>query len=242
MKRNGLARVVVMGCAALVWLLSAAGQGRAELVYFTSGAVFGFVPNTATPAFLDAIGGTPDEFISFATDRFGAPIPNGPVAGTVFSNNVVFSTGSSSEGSASPLVRATGPGTDSQIGPVPDFSGTLVIDFLAAGQTVDAVGFGPVSFEAESQIRIFDDAGILLDTRPGVGGFTGFTFFGVVATGPERIGRVELEGSFFGIQDIQFNFAPTGGGTAVPEPSTLTLLGLGLAGVIGCGWRRKPAR
>jgi hypothetical protein len=36
-------------------------------------------------------------------------------------------------------------------------------------------------------------------------------------------------------------YGPVGPGGVVPEPSTLTLLGIGCAGLVGYGWRRKKA-
>ncbi len=52
-----------------------------------------------------------------------------------------------------------------------------------------------------------------------------FSLWGVQATAGEHIGRIELDGNFFGIQDIEYSQVN------VPEPVSMVLLGLGLVGV-----------
>jgi hypothetical protein len=232
--RSGGHRAAFRAALAFVVLLGCVKQSRAELVFITSPDVGDFVPNSATPEFLAAIGGAPDEFISFAVDKAGLPLGNGLVLGNVFSDNVVFSTKASPFGPDSPFVErfADNPFVQpnaEEIGPAPGFNGILNIDFLAAGQTASAVGFGTVEFLESESIRIYDQNNVLIATQPGVSNNI-FSFFGVLATGPEQIGRIELDGTFLAIQDLQFKL------TVVPEPSALGLLALGTIGLLA--WRR----
>jgi PEP-CTERM motif len=69
-------------------------------------------------------------------------------------------------------------------------------------------------------------------------------FFGVVGTDPsELFSGVEIlntfstEGDVHGIDDITVGLT-----TAVPEPSSLLMLGIGLAGLAGNRWRRRARR
>lgn len=222
-----------------VSLWAAHGQASAALIFFTNPNVGGFLPNSATPEFLAAIGGTPDEFLSFAVDKTGAPLPAGVLTGTdqlgtIFSDNVVFSTKG-----VSPFVRHFAdfpfffPNSEI-IGPSPEFDGVLNVDFLAAGQTARAVGFGTVELLTSESIRIYDQNDVLIATLTGVSDNI-FSFFGVVATGPESIGRIELEGTFLAIQDFQYQLS------VIPEPSGLHLLGVGALALI-CLRRRQSSR
>lgn len=229
----------LLALAVVVFAVAATDTpARAALVIYTDANVVGFVPNSAsaTPTFLAAIG-TPTEFINFQNDKFGNPTPVGLIAGTAFSNLVTFSSQVSSigfGGSNSTQVFATGSGIASEVGPASGFNGTLVIDFLANGQTARIVGFGPVEFGTAEQIRVFDQNGLLVGTFAGVSNNT-FTFFGVEGTAGTRIGRIELDGGFFAIQDLQFNAAP------VPEPATLAVFGALAVGAFGLRRRLKPA-
>ncbi len=211
----------------------------AGLITYTDATDTGFVANSAsnTPTFLAAIG-VPTEFLSFQVDKFGNPAPDGPISGTAFSNIVTFSSAVSSigfGGSNSPLVNATGPTIFSEIGPVSGFIGTLVIDFLVNGQSAGIVGFGPVEFGTTEQIRVYDQNNILVGTFAGLS--DRFSFFGVQGTNGTRIGRIELDGNFFAIQDFQFNLAST---SAVPEPATLAVFG-GITMASLLRYRRRKA-
>lgn len=223
----------------LVGLGAYAASASAGFFTYTTADVGGFVLNSAStnPGFLAAIG-SPDEFLSFSTDKFGNLIPVSDVIGTIFSNNVTFSSAASGLGFGglnSTSVNGGGSGSSSEIGPASGFNGVLIIDFLANGNTASIVGFGPVVLETNEQIRVYNQSGTLAATFGGVSN-NSFTFFGVQGTAGDSIGRIELDGSFYAIQDLQFNLQ---GSIATPLPPT-ALMGIaaGLIGIAGCRFRR----
>ncbi len=234
-------RLTTWGIAVLVTAVLA-GQATASYVIYTDAAVPGFVPDSSvgTPAFGAAIG-VPDEFISFSLDKFGNPTTSGSIDGALFSDNVIFSTSLSLigfGGATSTDVLVTGAGPSSEIGPVTGYDGVLNIDFLAGGNTASIVGFGTVEFGTLEAIRVYDQNNSLAATYFGL--TPNFGFFGIAGTGGMLIGRIELDGGFFAIQDIQFDFARAGG-AAVPEPASLTLFGFGLVGIAIGRLRRRNA-
>lgn len=224
---NRLSRVVLPILAGLALF---SPHANAAYVTFT-GNVGGFVPNSATAPYLTAQG-APTEFLSFNTDKNGNPVTITNPNGNIFSNNVIFSSLVSSTfgGSASALVDNGNPNTtSSEIGPIQGFGGVLDIDFLAAGKTAGAVGFGPVSLQdASGAIRIYDQTNTLVMNISSAG-FPLFQFFGIVGNGGSRIGRIELDGSFFAIQDIQYTTGPS---TATPEPGSMLLCAVGLLSLV----------
>ena len=183
----------------------------ADLLTFSDPDVGGFVVNSAAgnPAFLAAIG-TPDEFDSFAF-RLGHAQD---IDGSTLSSNVVYSTKISTLGFGGVNSNDVRCGSG-EIGPVGTFDGVLNIDFLAAGNTASIVGFGPVALGINEQLRVYDQDNVLAGTFSGVSDNT-FDFLGLQGTLGTLIGRIEFDGSFFAIQDIQFNLV-------VPEPINLDI-------------------
>jgi hypothetical protein len=223
-------RSFVASATVLAGLVAFSPQAHAGYLIFT-GDAGDFVANSATAAYLTAQG-APTEFLSFNTDSLGNTVTDPTPLGSIFSNNVVFSSLVSPTfgGTASATVALGDPDSlDSEIGPITSFDGMLDIDFLADGQTASAVGFGPVDLrDAAGAIRIYDQTNTLVDTISPAA-FTTFSFFGVVGTGGSQIGRIELEGGFFAIQDFQYTL-----GTAadtVPEPGSMLLFTSGLFGM-----------
>ena len=202
----------------------------AGLNTFSDSNVGGFVADSAfdTPAFLTEIG-TPDVFLTFDN-----PGPLVQADGASFSPEVVFSSAVSTTFGGSNTSNVTHGATD-VIGPSASFNGILVIDFLAAGNTASIVGFGPVELGPNEAIRVFDQNNALIDTFFGVSD-NDFTFFGVQGTSGMEIGRIELDGGFFSIQDIQFDIASS----AIPAPAALPA-GIALLGMLGLKRKRKNA-
>ena len=139
--------------------------------------------------------------------------------GTSYSPDVIFSTKTGVfGGSNTNLVNA-----DNEVGPYGTWDGTLNIDFRSS--FVSTVGFGLVDFNSRVEsIRLYGAGNALIGT------FNNqlsdeFSLWGVNATAGEQIYRIELDGNFFAIQDIEFSAKKS----SVPDAaSTLISLALGL--------------
>jgi hypothetical protein len=213
-------------CSAALGLgLLGVNAAQAALVTYTA-SVGGYTYNTASSDFLTALGAENDH-ISFA----GATNNDG----TSYSTDVTFSTKAGTfGGSDTGLVNAN----SGEIGPYGSWDGILNIDFLANGYTVSGVGFGLVEFDTPLEsIRIYNEANILTAT------FNNqlsdmFSFWGIVANAGEKIGRIELDGNFFAIQDIYFAENSV---SAVPVPAAVWLFGSGLLGLMGFNRKRTQS-
>lgn len=180
-----------------------------------------------TSNFLSAVGGGPlDVSLDLVMDKNGNIPAGGPVSGDIFSDDVTFSSEFSTLfgiGLNSSDVQYSAPtALRSQIGAVDGgggFRGALIIDFA---NPVSAVGFTTISLETNGVIELFDPANSLIATIASPSN-TVLDYVGLVATAGEEISRIRLDGDFFAIRDIQFNFVQSDGPESIPSPSALIL-------------------
>lgn len=200
---------ILTAVTAAVMLFSLSLPALASLVTYTS-SMSGFTHDSdVVDATFNAALGLGYDHINF----LGASNTNG----ASYSPRVTFSTkvgvfGGSNTGNVN---------AGNEIGPSGTWDGILNIDFLANGYTASAVGFGLVEFNnAREHIRIYDATNTLIGNFNNQLGGT-FSLWGVSGA---QIGRIELDGNFFAIQDIEFQLRAA----QVPEPSSLLLAALGL--------------
>lgn len=214
------------GAGLLGTALTFAPAAIADIEAFGDTNVGGWVEDTATPAFLAAVGDQPTEHLTFATDKDGEPVPHNEggecfCEGTLFSNWLELRSPDSSI--AQNRVLVAGLNIDSAANEVrvagdPSYAGALEILFFDVGEgSTTALGFGGVAFGKTSSVTLYDENDVLIASYPGVSNNT-FTFIGFVATDGDRIGRAVLqgfEGGDFAIQDLTFVPEPGAGSAAI---------------------------
>ncbi len=213
-------RHLITAAAVAVLLAVSAPASAALSTYTQSMFAFSYDSDTVSPAFNTALG-SGYTHISFS----GATNTNG----ASYSPDVTFSTKVGAFGGS----NTSSVNASNEIGPSGSWDGILNIDFN--GAYVSAVGFGLVDFTSAAEtIRVYDDTNALIGTFNNQLVDT-WSLWGVVASAGERIARLELDGNFFAIQDIEFS---ANAHNNVPEPDSMLLISLGLLG-LGATLRRK---
>jgi PEP-CTERM motif len=235
-------KALTIGFAVLVGIVGSQPAGATTLTTYTDQTAFEATTTVATQTF------------GFLSNTIGA---GGIEAASSLTLNSATNDGSVSPGD---IVAGLSISTTTDAGGIdllgPDYGGSGSANYsvfynfsdpangldFTLDSGVTAFSLGVLSFSAPSDVTvsIYDTASLLLGSftvssapSTGVG-----EFFGVTTDGSDTIGSVVLSpssGSFAGVDQIQF------GQTSAPEPGSLLMLALGLAG-LGCMVRLKSRK
>ena len=169
--------------------------------------------------------------IDFNTDPSGDPtVDNSEIGNTYASLGAVFPAGNVFEEA---FIRPASPpmGWLSNTG-----APTSVFEVNFAIPGISAIGVVNVSNASRATLSAFDSADNLLGSALSDSDLFSLDFFGVTTASDISRVTIAFDGiSGWGLDDLYFGAA---GGHSVPEPGTLALLGLGLAG-LGLVRRRR---
>src|SRR5262249_39082120 len=115
-------------------------------------------------------------------------------------------------------------------------AGENTFAFVTPGQVFEGAWFSGYSF-APVHFNLYA-GGVLVHTTADLTPSDVPTFLPSGYAGPvDAVGVYSGDHQFFVMDDVTYQKG--GGPVAVPEPATLTLLGVGVAALAGCAWRRR---